>query len=316
MPGDRALRGGLQPDRQRDGLLVVDDQRRQGGPGGELVAAVDARAAPRPGSRARAAGRRRGAACATRHLRAARRARRPASTGGSAAGTAAAASGSSCSPCFQMSAIAGQKVAAMGPSVVCTSTRGAPEQDTRQAHRPRPRPAPPRTAHRRARRPAGDAGQAPALPALHHPRTSPTSRPGSAPPSSELCLGGLIKHVTAVERSWADFIVRGPVGDGRLQRHDRGRLRPPGRRVPAAARRDAGGRAGRLRGAWPRRPTNWSPRCPTSTPPTRCRRRRGSRRARAGRPAACCCTSSPRPPSTPGHADIIRESLDGAKTMG
>src|ERR1700683_1063593 len=27
---------------------------------------------------------------------------------------------------------------------------------------------------------------------------------------SELTLGGLIKHVTAVERNWANFIVRGP----------------------------------------------------------------------------------------------------------
>ncbi|MEW2396928.1 DinB family protein [Streptomyces sp. NPDC046862] len=27
---------------------------------------------------------------------------------------------------------------------------------------------------------------------------------------SELCLGGLIKHVTSVERGWADFIRKGP----------------------------------------------------------------------------------------------------------
>ena len=27
---------------------------------------------------------------------------------------------------------------------------------------------------------------------------------------SELCLGGIIKHVTAAERSWAKFIVEGP----------------------------------------------------------------------------------------------------------
>ena len=32
---------------------------------------------------------------------------------------------------------------------------------------------------------------------------------------------------------------------------------------------------------------------------TRCRRRRGSSPAPAGRPAGCSCTSSPRPPSTP-----------------
>lgn len=28
--------------------------------------------------------------------------------------------------------------------------------------------------------------------------------------ASELCLGGLIKHVTGAERGWADFIVKGP----------------------------------------------------------------------------------------------------------
>ena len=31
---------------------------------------------------------------------------------------------------------------------------------------------------------------------------------------SELCIGGLIKHVSAVERGWADFIVEGPSAMG------------------------------------------------------------------------------------------------------
>jgi Protein of unknown function (DUF664) len=31
---------------------------------------------------------------------------------------------------------------------------------------------------------------------------------------SELTLGGLIKHVTLVERNWADFLVRGPAAMG------------------------------------------------------------------------------------------------------
>ena len=31
---------------------------------------------------------------------------------------------------------------------------------------------------------------------------------------SELCLGGIIKHVTAVERNWARFIVEGPADKG------------------------------------------------------------------------------------------------------
>jgi uncharacterized damage-inducible protein DinB len=31
------------------------------------------------------------------------------------------------------------------------------------------------------------------------------------PTASELCLGGLIKHVADTERNWADFIVAGPL---------------------------------------------------------------------------------------------------------
>lgn len=32
----------------------------------------------------------------------------------------------------------------------------------------------------------------------------------SRPTVSELCLGGLIKHVTSVERTWATFVLEGP----------------------------------------------------------------------------------------------------------
>jgi uncharacterized damage-inducible protein DinB len=32
----------------------------------------------------------------------------------------------------------------------------------------------------------------------------------ATPTVSALCLGGLVKHVTAVEKTWADFIVEGP----------------------------------------------------------------------------------------------------------
>ncbi|MFI5042425.1 MAG: DUF664 domain-containing protein, partial [Acidimicrobiales bacterium] len=30
------------------------------------------------------------------------------------------------------------------------------------------------------------------------------------PTASELCVGGIIKHVSSVEQGWADFIVHGP----------------------------------------------------------------------------------------------------------
>jgi len=38
-PGDRAVRGGPQSDRDRHRLLVVEQQRRQGTPGAEAIAA-------------------------------------------------------------------------------------------------------------------------------------------------------------------------------------------------------------------------------------------------------------------------------------
>jgi hypothetical protein len=34
------------------------------------------------------------------------------------------------------------------------------------------------------------------------------------PTASELCLGGLIKHVAKVESSWIDFILHGPAASG------------------------------------------------------------------------------------------------------
>jgi uncharacterized damage-inducible protein DinB len=37
------------------------------------------------------------------------------------------------------------------------------------------------------------------------------------PTVSALCLGGLIKHVTATESEWADFIVQGPVAGGGME---------------------------------------------------------------------------------------------------
>ena len=39
----------------------------------------------------------------------------------------------------------------------------------------------------------------------------------ATPTVSELCLGGLIKHVASTESEWADFIVRGPVTGGGME---------------------------------------------------------------------------------------------------
>ncbi len=37
---------------------------------------------------------------------------------------------------------------------------------------------------------------------------------GHRPTASELCIGGLIKHVTGVEHSWSEFITQGPAALG------------------------------------------------------------------------------------------------------
>jgi hypothetical protein len=63
-PGHRAGRRRPQADRDGDRLLVVEQQRRHRRAGLQLVAAGDAAAGVDRDSRARAAGRRRGAACA------------------------------------------------------------------------------------------------------------------------------------------------------------------------------------------------------------------------------------------------------------
>ena len=129
--GHRAGRRRAQADRDGDRLLVVEQQRRQRGAGLQLVAAGDARGWRRPGSRARAAGRRRGAACA-RSPRAGRPARCPASSGGSAAATAAAASGRSV---FDMSSTiltrnCGQNLTAIDSSVVRMTSDDDPHART------------------------------------------------------------------------------------------------------------------------------------------------------------------------------------------
>ena len=150
------------------------------------------------------------------------------------------------------------------------------------------------TLTRRARRPDRVAATAPELPAVHRPR--PHRRAGHAAADGQRAQPGRPDQARRGDR-------------GRLGAVHRGRRRGDERRLePRGLGRDWRFEPGqtlasvldRLRGGRPATPTSWSPRCPTSTPPIRCRRRRGSHRARAGRPGGSSCTSSPRPPSTPG----------------
>ncbi|MFE9706822.1 DinB family protein [Streptomyces sp. NPDC005930] len=133
--------------------------------------------------------------------------------------------------------------------------------------------------------------------------------------ASELCLGGLVKHVTAVERGWADFIVEGPSAMGdftAMTEADWARRADDFRMLPGdtlagvladyaeAARRtdelvaalpDLGATQPLPKAPWFQADTEWS-----------------ARRVLMHVIAETAQHA--------GHADIIRESLDGAKSMG
>ncbi|MFI5647644.1 DinB family protein [Kitasatospora sp. NPDC051705] len=133
--------------------------------------------------------------------------------------------------------------------------------------------------------------------------------------ASELCLGGLIKHVAAVERVWADFIVGGPSAmpdftafteEDFARRADEFRMLP-GETLAGVlaeyeevARRtddlvvelpDLGATQPLPKAPWFEADAEWS-----------------ARRVLMHVVAETAQHA--------GHADIIRESLDGAKSMG
>jgi uncharacterized damage-inducible protein DinB len=130
--------------------------------------------------------------------------------------------------------------------------------------------------------------------------------------ASVLCLGGLIKHVTAVERGWAGFIVDGPSALGNASDMDWSEWTAQFQLAPdetlagvleayaetarttdelVAALPDLDGEHPLPEAPWYEPGASWS-----------------ARRAllhMIGETAQHA-----------GHADIIRESLDGAKSMG
>jgi uncharacterized damage-inducible protein DinB len=132
--------------------------------------------------------------------------------------------------------------------------------------------------------------------------------------ASELTVGGIIKHVTAVERNWARFIVEGPADDrgdwqdpGRIQAYLDGFKMLPGEtlaglisdyRAAAAATDELLAALPDLVASHPLEEAPWNP------PGARWSARRVMLHLIAE-------TSQ-----HAGHADIIRESLDGAKSMG
>jgi uncharacterized damage-inducible protein DinB len=129
---------------------------------------------------------------------------------------------------------------------------------------------------------------------------------------SELCLGGLIKHVTQVERGWVDFIVEGPSAVGgsgpeALAAHMGGfRMAPDETLVGLLADYDevASRTTEVVTGLSDLGQSQPLPEAPWFPPGARWSARRVLMHVLAE-------TSQ-----HAGHADIIREALDGQKTMG
>ena len=133
--------------------------------------------------------------------------------------------------------------------------------------------------------------------------------------TSELTLGGLIKHVTAVEKNWAAFIVRGPSASPdftKLTEEDYKTWADGFRLLPGETFADAlamyeevakhtdelAATLPDLGADHPLPPSPWNP-------PGECWSARRTLMHIAGETFQHA-----------GHADIIRESLDGAKSMG
>ncbi|MDH6108647.1 hypothetical protein P3T36_002432 [Kitasatospora sp. MAP12-15] len=133
--------------------------------------------------------------------------------------------------------------------------------------------------------------------------------------ASELCLGGLIKHVSSVERGWAEFIVQGPsaMGDfATMTEADFARRSEEFRLMPGetlagvlADYAEVARRTDELLATLPDlNATQPLPKAPWFEPNARWSARRVLIHIIAETAQHA------------GHADIIRESLDGAKSMG
>jgi uncharacterized damage-inducible protein DinB len=139
---------------------------------------------------------------------------------------------------------------------------------------------------------------------------------GLRPTVSALCLGGLIKHVTAVERNWANFIEGGPTAMGKpfsewdesdyAEREAEFRMQPGETLAGVLERYDeVARRTDELVATLPDLDASHPlPEAPWYEPGIRWSARRVLLHIIAE-------TSQ-----HAGHADIIREALDGAKTMG
>ncbi|WP_329029121.1 MULTISPECIES: DinB family protein [unclassified Streptomyces] len=133
--------------------------------------------------------------------------------------------------------------------------------------------------------------------------------------ASELCLGGLVKHVTLVEESWGAFIVEGPSAMPdftALTEEDHKKWADNLKMLPGEtlaglldAYEKAAAATDELVASLPDLGASHPlPKAPWSEGPERWSARRVLMHIIAETAQHA------------GHADIIRESLDGAKTMG
>ncbi|MDI3386207.1 DinB family protein [Streptomyces sp. B-S-A8] len=133
--------------------------------------------------------------------------------------------------------------------------------------------------------------------------------------ASELCLAGLVKHVTEVERNWTGFVLNGPsaVGDfeapteAQLEEFAQGFRMLPGETLAGilAEYEKVAARTDELVATLPDLDASCPlPKAPWFEPGGRWTARRVLMHI-------CAETAQ-----HAGHADIIRESLDGAKSMG
>jgi uncharacterized damage-inducible protein DinB len=132
------------------------------------------------------------------------------------------------------------------------------------------------------------------------------------PTASALCLGGLIKHVALVEANWADFIVNGPrqadyTDPETFAEHARGFELLEGETLESALATydEVAARTDELVSSLPDLDVAQPlPEAPWFEPGARWSARRSLLHILAETAQHA------------GHADIIRETIDGAKTMG
>jgi hypothetical protein len=129
------------------------------------------------------------------------------------------------------------------------------------------------------------------------------------PTASELCLGGLVKHVALTERGWTDFVENGTMAGGdeadyaAREREFRLLVDETGEGV-VGLYREVAAHTDELVRTWDLSSDHALPPAPWFTPGER----RSARRVFTHILSELAHHT--------GHADILRESIDGQKSMG